>query len=98
MLTRETATALPPEANAHARSHRHVHVRRRVYHHFLPDVDDVVAMTAEIGLAAHDAGQNVVETARLECREQLEIVGLHANVHRVAPARELAAADFQSVA
>src|SRR5215831_2594476 len=56
----ETAAALRSEPHAHLRPCRDLQLRRRGNQDFLTDIDDVVAMAAQISLAAYHAGHDVV--------------------------------------
>src|SRR5438128_312140 len=74
---REPAAALGRKAYTDARAGRDVERGGRGDQHLLPDVDDVVAVTAEISMLAHDAGQHV-RTGRCLAHD-LEIVHLDAH-------------------
>src|SRR5689334_21906050 len=92
-LAREAATALRRKPDGDSRTGGHLDVGRRADLHLLPDVDNVIAMAAEIRLAAHDAGEHVVAgTARRHRTQQLEVVRLDADRHVRPLAGEIAAA------
>src|SRR4029079_2899724 len=60
--------------------------------------DDVIAMPAEIRMAADDPRQHVIPRSGAIARDQLEIVRLYADGHRFPGAGELAVRDLERLA
>src|SRR6185312_6418380 len=94
--TRKCAAALSAKAQPHRGTSRHDERRRRTDQDVLPDVDDVIAVGAQVRMRAHDARQQVFAGA-IRPGEQLDVVRLHADGHVVAGSCKVARADIQSM-
>src|ERR1700687_4691038 len=93
-LLDQTTTAFGAKANLHFRSGRKIERCRRRDQQLLSNVDQVVAVTAEVRLAAHGSAERVGAVG-VRVGQKLEIVRLDAKAHLLARAGELALADFK---
>src|SRR5438046_8943936 len=91
---RQTSAALRLEAHRDLRSRRHLDLGGSADHNLLSDIDDVIAVAAEIRLTAHNAGQYVIARYRGRRRQRLQVVRRHPNAHLRAACYKLAFSDL----
>src|SRR5207249_8269001 len=92
LLSDDAAATLRAQANVDLRSGRYGERCGCGDQELLADVDDVVAMTAEVRLAADDARKHV-RLIDLPVGAELDVVRLDAHAHRLAGPREFAVPD-----
>src|SRR5690348_268233 len=96
-LSDDASASIGTKSDADVRSRRYVEGCRCGDQQRLAGVDQVIAVAAEIRLAANDAGQHVVGVERT-IGDDFEVVCLDADGHRLAGPRELAMRDVDRMA